>query len=278
MDPGRHSAVTPSRGLFASRVTGGGLDSDDFNGFATAQVLRALGRSAREMLGAACHDASLDGLLACRNPATGGFRFWPIGRRPAWAPDLPDDADDTALMGLTLYAAGRMSLADLRRTACRTVVCHRLAATPQPGPPWPRVGAFKTWMRYGLAPAIADCTVNANAVALLAAADLRAVPGYAQACAMIADAVAWAGANDARAASLSPFYPEPGEMKLAVECAVAAGAQELCATLTEMRNSPMWWAFRQRSCRENPVICGSAYGLLRWSCRQVGWARRIAGI
>jgi len=278
MDAGRPSAVTPSHGLFVSRVTGGGLDTDDFNGFATAQVLRALGRSAREVLGAACHDAALDGLLACRNPATGGFRFWPVGQRPAWAPDLPDDADDTALMGLTLYAAGRMSLADLRRTACRTVVSHRLAATPQPGPPWPRVGAFKTWMRHGVAPAIADCTVNANALALLAAADLRAVPGYAQACAMIADAVAWAGANEARAASLSPFYPEPGEMNLAVECAVAAGVQELRATVMKMGNSTMWRGFRQRSCRENPVICGSAYGLLRWNCKPVGWARRITGI
>jgi hypothetical protein len=278
MDAGRPSAVTPYPGLFVSRVTGPGWGADDYNGFATAQVLRALGPRAQAVLGAACHEAALEGLLACRNPATGGFRFWPVGRRPAWVPDLPDDADDTALMGLALYAANRMSLSDLRRKACRTVVCHRLAATAQPGPPWPRVGAFKTWMRPGLAPAMADCTVNVNVVALLATAGLRAVPGYAQACAMIADAVAWAGASPARAVSLSPFYPEPGELVLALESAVAAGARELDATLTDVRNSPMWQNLRRRSCREDPVICGSAYGLLRWNCRHVGWARGVAGI
>jgi hypothetical protein len=270
--------VTPYPGLFVSRITGPGWDTDDYNGFATAQVLRALGARAQAALGTACHDAALKGLLACRNPATGGFRFWPMGRRPAWVPELPDDADDTAVMGLALYAAGRMSLTDLRRTACRTIVCHRLFATAQPGPPWPRVGAFKTWMRPGLAPAMADCTVNVNVVALLATAGLRAVPGYAQACAMIADAVAWTGASPARAVSLSPFYPEQGELVLALEFAVAAGARELGATLTEVRNSPMWQDLRRRSCREDPVICGSAYGLLRWNCRHVGWARGVAGI
>jgi hypothetical protein len=125
---------------------------------------------------------------------------------------------------------------------------------------------------------MADCTVNVNVVALLATAGLRAVPGYAQACAMIADAVAWAGASPARAVSLSPFYPEPGELVLALESAVAAGARELDATLTDVRNSPMWQNLRRRSCREDPVICGSAYGLLRWNCRHVGWARGVAGI
>lgn len=278
MDAGRSSAVTPYPGLFVSRVSGAGWGVDDYNGFATAQVVRALGARTRAVLGAACHDAALEGLLACRNPASGGFRFWPMGWRPAWVPDLPDDADDTALMGVALYAAGRMSLSDLRRMACHTVVCHRLAATAQPGPPWPRVGAFKTWMRPGLAPAMSDCTVNANVVALLATAGLRAAPGYDQACAMIAEAVAWAAASPARAVSLSPFYPEAGELVLALESAVAAGARELRATLREVENSPMWQGLRWRSCREDPVICGSAYGLLRWNCRQVGWARGVGGI
>lgn len=280
MDAGRPAAlitVLQHDGFFESSLNGG-LSGPDCNGFATAQVLRALGSTARKVLGARSHEAALDALADCRNPVTGGFRFWPMGRRPAWAPDLPDDADDTALMAVMLWRSGRISLDDLRRTACRTVVSHRLAATVQPGPSWPRPGTFKTWMRPGIGPDMADCTVNANVIALLAAAGLRSVPGYDEACAMIEDAVLWAGDNGSRAETLSPFYPEAGELVLAVEAAIADGAHELRAVLALMDASPLWRGFRSRSCGAEPVICGSAYGVVRWSSRAVGMARRIGGV
>lgn len=275
---GEASGIDERDGFFACRVTGMGIDTDDRNGFATAQVLRALGGNARRVLGQCTHDASLRVLEACRNPATGGFRFWPLGDRPSWAPDLPDDADDTALFALLLWKADRLSLDDLRRIACRTVVSHRLADTVQPGPPWPRIGVFKTWMRPGIEPDMADCTVNANVLALLAAAGLRAVPGYGEAVAMIADAVLWSAEDAARAETLSPFYPEPGELALAVEAAVAEGTRELRPVLAAMNASPMWRRLRDRCCGPEPVICGSPYGLLRWTCPSVGAARRLAGI
>ena len=274
----RPSGVEDQDGFYACRVTGGGIEEDDRNGFATAQVLRALGAHAGSMLGRRRHDASLRALETCRNPQTGGFRFWPLGGRPAWAPDLPDDADDTSLFALLLWKADRLSLDDLRRTACNTVVSHRLADTVQPGPPWPRVGAFRTWMRPGIDPDMADCTVNANVLAMLAAAGLKAVPGYQEAVAMIMDAVLWAAEDARRAETLSPFYPEPGELPLAVEAAVAEGARELRPMLAAMNASPMWRRLRERSCQPEPVICGNPYGLVRWTCPSVGAARRLAGI
>lgn len=274
----RPHAVEDQDGFYVCRVTGGGLDQDDRNGFATAQVLRALGAEARRTLGSRRHDASLRALEACRNAGTGGFRFWPLANRPGWAPDLPDDADDTALFALLLWKADRMSLDDLRRTACRTIVSHRLGDTVQPGPSWPRIGVFKTWMRPGVAPDMADCTVNANVLAMLAAAGLKAVPGYQEAVAMIADAVLWSAEDAGRAGTLSPFYPEPGELALAIDAAVAEGARELRPVLAAINASPMWRRFRERSCAEAPVICGSPYGLMRWTCPSVGAARRMSGI
>jgi hypothetical protein len=262
-------ALQDRRGFFASEVDG----QPDRNGFATVQVLRALGPRARRVLGTGAWSAALGALRACRNPATGAFRFWPIGERPRWAPDLPDDADDTALMAVALWSAGALPAADLRRLACYTVVRHRLAAIVQPGPAWPRVGAFKTWMRPGLEPDMADCTVNANVVAMLAAAGLTRVPGYGEACAMIDDAVRWAGHDAVRAATLSPFYPEPGELVLAVEAAVAAGAEPLRSIALLMEHSPLWREQRRRACAPDPVICGSPYGRVTWRSKAVGIAR-----
>lgn len=275
---GGASGLDEHDGFYTCRVTGSGIDADDRNGFATAQVLRASGGNAPRVLGRTAHAAALSALEACRNPLTGGFRFWPMTGRPGWAPDLPDDADDTALFALLLWKADRISLDDLRRTACRTLVCHRLADVAQPGPPWPRVGAFKTWMRPGLDPDMADCTVNANILALLAAAGLKSVPGYQQAIGMIVDAALWAAEDAPRAATLSPFYPEPGELALSVEAAVAEGVRELRPVLAAMNASPMWRRLRARSCADAPVICGSPYGLMRWTCPSVGVARRMAGI
>jgi hypothetical protein len=181
-------------------------------------------------------------------------------------------------MALLLWHADRLSLEEARRLACRTVVTHRLAAVVHPGPAWVRVGAFKTWMRPGIEPDMADCTVNANILALLAAVGLRTVPGYRQAVMMIEDAVLWSAEDAARAEVLSPFYPAAGELVLAVEAAVAQGARELRPVLFAINASPMWRRLREQACAAEPVICGSPYGLMRWTCVAVGAARRRAGI
>jgi hypothetical protein len=179
-------------------------------------------------------------------------------------------------MATALWSAGRLSISELRRLACHTVVCHRLASTCQPGPLWPRVGAFKTWLRPGIAPDVVDCTVNANVLAMLAAAGLHRVPGYAEACAMIEDAVLWAGENAGRAVTLSPYYPEAGELVLAVEAAVSAGARELQTVRAIMDLSPLWRELRLRSCDVDAVICGIPYGAIGWTSPAVGLARQIA--
>jgi hypothetical protein len=280
MDAGRAETLTArllaeqdADGFFRSTVSGSGIDQPDANGFVTAQVLRALGDSAPGILGHHAFHAAIGALLACRDDTLAGFRFWPDGRRPGWAPRLPEDADDTAVMALALSRAGQMTEAELRRLACHTIVSHRLLAVLQPGPPWARVGAFKTWMRPGPDPDIADCTVNANAVGLLAAAGLFTVPGYAEACAMIRDAVAWAGDNETRAATLSPFYPEPGDLALAVRAAVAEGASDLSPVLDTLEGSAFWRRLEGRVSTAEPVVCGSPYGLIRWTSRAVGMAR-----
>jgi hypothetical protein len=74
---------------------------------------------------------------------------------------------------------------------------------------------------------LVDCVANANALGLFAALKLSRVRGCAEAEEMLKAAITWAGNDRERAASLSPFYPDPAELVLALAHAVAQGAKRI---------------------------------------------------
>jgi hypothetical protein len=235
-----------------------GLRREDRNGFVGALAVRALRRQ-----GSVVPAAMLDALERCRT-GEGGFGFWPGHARPAWAPALPGDADDTAIMLLELLRAGRIDIDVARRMACRTIGRHRIATLPPLRPPWLRTGVFSTWHRGGRTRDMIDCTATANVLALLAALSLDHLPGAPAATAMLADAVAWAGDAPARAASLSPFYPDPAELVLALTHAVEAGAHAL-RPVRDAAASSAWGRDAEARTHDGAhPVCGSAYGIAVW--------------
>lgn len=243
----------------------------DRNGFVTALGVRALRRR-----GLPVPAAMLDALERCRS-ARGGFRFWPQDARPEWAPDLPDDADDTAIMLLELLHAGRVGREEARRVACLTIARRRVAGFALLRPPWLRPGVFATWSREGIRRDLVDCTATANALALFATLELSHLPGVREAGQMLAAALQWAGDDDLRATSLSPFYPDPAEFVLALDHAAQCGAHGMDA-LHRRATATAWGQDAQaRSARRDHAVCGSPYGVAVWRSPELarlrGWAQ-----
>lgn len=268
------AAVAARPHFILSEVSLGGQRLHDRNGFVTALGVRALRRR-----GLPVPAALLDALERCRS-ARGGFRFWPQDARPQWAPDLPDDADDTAIMLLELLHAGRVDRAQARRVACLTIARRRVASFPLLRPPWLRPGVFATWSRDGVRRDLVDCTATANALALFAALDLSHLPGVREAESMLADALRWAGDDALRAASLSPFYPNPVEFVLALGHAAECGAHLLRA-LHRRAAATAWGGDAElRSARRDHAVCGSPYGVAVWRSPELarlrGWALETA--
>lgn len=271
------AAATHSRSLpidarggayLPSRVFLYGLPQADTNGFVTALAVR----SAR-LQGLPVPAPWLDGLQTCRS-VQGGFRFWPAALHPSWAPLLPDDCDDTAVMTLELCLAGRLSVAEARRIACLNLARHRLRSLPLQGPPWLRVGVFKTWARDETETDLVDCTAQINVLALLALLGLWHLPGVAQACEMLHSALHHAGSDGHRAASLSPFYPDPAELVLALDHAVACGARPLAPLLSLIEEQPWAVEAQQRVLNTDHAVCSSPYGSARWQSPALAAVRR----
>lgn len=221
----------------------------DRNGFVTGQAVRAV-----RLGGGEVPPRWLAALEACR-VSRDGFSFWPRGGAPAWAPRLVADVDDTALMTLELLHAGRLTPAEARGIACRGVAAfraHRVAA----GPPWIRPGMFAVWQRPGGTRHLVDCTAAANALALLAATDLTAVAGAVETIRAITDGVAWADGDPLRLASLSPFYPEPDDLRNALAHAVGEGLGELAGVAASLGPAGVP--------APGAAVCASPYGLVTW--------------
>jgi hypothetical protein len=236
-----------------------GRTVEDHNGFVTALAAREYRGARRTVPG-----AWLDVLESCRRPG-GSFGFWPVGAEPAWAPRLPADSDDTAVMLLELALAGRVRREDARRVACRTVGAHRLRRLLEPGPPWLRRGMFTTWHR-GRDLDLVDLTAVTNVLALLYSLGLQRIPGVEESVSALDAGVAWAGSSVARWESLSPFYPEPDELARALEHATACGVPGLGAGARVAR------AVCPR--RDPDVVCSMAYGPPTWHSPALAVVRR----
>ena len=180
-----------------------GDEHPDHNGFVVALAARAVRRS-----GSAVPPAWFAHVESCRRPG-GGFGFWPLGRQPAWAPDLPTDADDTAVALLELVRAGRTTHDAARTTACRTIASHRLVSPPDPGPPWLGRGTFTTWHRPGAVTDLVDLTALVNVLALLADLGLLHLPGVEASIATIERAAAWPGTTPTAGAACRRSTPSP---------------------------------------------------------------------
>ncbi len=272
-DASVHAVADPDdlvlTGFIDSCMEAAGQRRPDRNGFVTALGVRALRRK-----GAGIPTAMLDALERCRSPGA-GYGFWAPCARPEWAPRLPDDADDTAIMTLELHAAGRLSREEARRIVCLSIGRHRIAQLPLLRPPWLQTGVFSTWHRRGIALDLIDCTAIANALAAFAALDLHEIPGVRASTAMLRDAVAWAGDDGTRACSLSPFYPEPAEFVLALQHAVEAGADELAPVYAAATRTPWGHDAETRVAHDDHRVCSSPYGSAVW--RSPALARIRAG-
>ncbi|MEU4428268.1 hypothetical protein AB0F81_47255 [Actinoplanes sp. NPDC024001] len=248
-------ALQQPDGCFPSRVTAPGSCRLDRNGFVTALVVRAL----RDVPGAGrIRDRALDLLRRCASERTpGAYRFWPAGEQPAWAPRLPADVDDTAIITRELLRHGRIDRATALRTACHVLLPQRATAGRELSPPWIVPGAFHTWITREKRGNPVDACVNVNVVALLAALDARHLPGYAEAVRTVTGAVAWAGADPARRRAITPFYPDPYALREATEHAVECGATELAPVLPRLPAG---------SGTPAAPVCCSAYGHTYWWC------------
>ena len=255
-------------GFLPSTVSMRGAALPDRNGFVTALAVRAL-RLRRQPI----PPAMLDALERCRSP-TGGFRFWPVDARPDWAPPLPDDADDTAIMTLELFHAGRIAREEARRIACLTIGRHRVGSFGTRWSGWRRAGVFATWHRPGSGIDLVDCTVTTNVLALFATLDLWRLPGVREAVAMLADAVDWARGSGLRAQSLSPFYPEPAEFMLALRHAVTAGATALAPIYSAAARTG--WGCDVDTGRDGHAVCSSPYGFAIWRSAELAVCRGYA--
>jgi hypothetical protein len=267
----------PGGGFRCSIHHPGGAVETDENGFATALVLRRLAARERSGAMAAVRGAALDFLERCSAPGLpGAFGFWPPEARPAWGRRVGPDVDDTAVISVELWRAGRRTLADLRDTA-RDVLAAALVTEPSaPHPPWIRPMVFPTWLgptSRGPGNPI-DCAVNANVVALMAACDARDLPGYREASEMIEGAIASAceAPPDRRwlqLRTLTPYYPDPFLFLETIEHAVACRALDLRASGARLarllRGVPVPAAARG-------ALCSDAYGGPVWRCRALALA------
>jgi hypothetical protein len=256
-------------GAFRSYVICRGRVREDWNGCITGLVIRAIGHGRQPPRLHAARERGLGYLERCERPAAPGtFGFWPERERPEWAPQLPADTDDTAIIALELFRARRRSLDWLRRVALLDLLRVRVRAE-EGDPGWVRPGVFRTWLT-DVRPNPVDCVVNVNVAALLAAAGLTGIAAYRAVGSMLAAALD--SADDARqVARLSPFYADPIELRWALAHAVASGAHDLQPSLDRL-GSLLGEAIGSDA--DRPVCC-SAYGLWCWSAPILQFVRAV---
>ncbi len=269
-------ALQHADGCFPSTVTSAAGVVADRNGFVTALVVRAL-RAVPTADWAELRRPALEFLWSCRSTAVpGAFAFWPDAARPRWAPAIPADADDTAIMLLELHRHGWIDRPAALQSACSVLLAHRVSAAEVTELPlWVEAGSFYTWLAppsrhpTGRQANVADCCVNANVAALLSLLNARHLPGYAEAVRTVRAGVEWAGRDPARLSSLTPFYSSVGCLMEAAEHAVACGAEEMEGALRRLGSLPL------KLIETGTDVCRSAYGKTVWHSAAVACARQV---
>jgi hypothetical protein len=263
-------------GAFFSTVHRGESSIQDYNGFVTALVLREL-EPLPELEGwPEARERALDFLEECESPFLPGFfAFWPRHRWPEWAPVVPDDADDTAVIASELLQSGRIDVKRAQDIASTVLIPYRLDSAPaQPAPhkPWIRPGAFLTWLNHACEPNPMDCCVNVNVLAFLAQTGLTGQPGYKEACQMVFDGISWSARRWQNLEQLSPYYPEAAELVAALNNALRRGATALAVCLQELAQFPV----PPSADHASKILFSIADRSTQWSSRAVWAARRLA--
>jgi hypothetical protein len=246
--------------------------TEDHNGFATALVLDCLRQAPDLPAILAARDKALEFLESCADPSCPGrFGFYAAGNQPGWmVPRLAYDADDTALFNLALLQGARVDSAEVVRVIRDILHPFRLIFRNERSDPWHRVGAIETWLDARTYRNPVDCTVNVNVLTLMHASGAD-WPEAAAITEMLFAAVDWAGTLKARAAKLSPWYPDPIEFVFAVERAAKARVPQMAALSNRLQR--LDWVARDKG--KNLPICGSSDGRIVWTCPVLSTARAI---
>lgn len=257
-------------GAFPSAMVEEGVSYPDENGFVTAQILRALGPGTSDERLAGCVNRALDFLGRCEAPGRRwAYCFWPEEKRPPRLPTYPADADDSAVIPMELARHRRRDRESLLRTVLHVLIQHRVLLGVRPPAVWVREGVFWTWLDRDFGYNLVDCTVNANVVALMAAIGATHLPGYAEACAMIDQAIVMAHGDPHLTRLLSPYYAHPVDLLNAVRCAVAAGSKALEPSLERLCVD---WGDVEPD--EQQPVFSSAYGRVVWRAPLLQRVRR----
>ena len=255
-------------GTFLSTVHLPSGEVEDTNCFITALVLRELSQlryASSWQQTAELEDASrraLGYLMRSVYPVSPhAYSFYPHQYHPFWMDTtLFADADDTAVIALELVRYGKRDPEIFTYIAENYLRIYRASGTHLYAP-WQREGVYLTWFTTADIDNPIDCCVNTNVVAMLAVAGLQDTPGYKEACAMINDAAAWAGADHERLRQLTPYYPHPIEWYYALDHAVKSGAEAL-RPARDVLASASW--LDQSIDTQHPV-CSSLDGDIVWT-------------
>jgi hypothetical protein len=140
-------------------------------------------------------------------------------------------------------------------------------ASPGQRPPWIVPGAFLSWVAPSSDANIVDCCVNANVLALMALIGAKHLPGYQPGAETTLRGLDWAGDDQARLGTLTPFYPSPIELLEALRHAVECGATELRPAADRLGQMQSRWS-------SDEGCCCSAYGKTEvWRCDALVAAR-----
>ena len=253
-------------GSFPSSVDLPGGPYSDRNGFVTALVVRALRHVPGSAALTSLRERALAFLWCCRSTRVpGAFAFWPNATRPAWASNVPADADDTAIMLGELFRHGWLDRKVVLKSVCTALLPFRVSASEaEMSPPWVTTGSFLTWLGQadrhpsGRVTNVIDCCVNTNVVAIMAQADARHLPGYEAAVRTVVNGLNWARHDRRKLSSLTPFYPSLRSLADALEHAVECGADELRDAVERLQELGA-----EHFDRDDGVCCG-AYGKTIW--------------
>jgi hypothetical protein len=269
------AAHQTSKGAFKSHIVFKGREEEDSNGCITALTLRALRRTLAPNAVPGVRGLALDFLEQCESSRwQGAFGFWPERERPRWAQRVPPDFDDTAIINLELLLAGRRTREETQRVVYELLVPRLRTDVRDLDPPWIHSLVFPTWLTDDSHRANpVDCCINANVAALMAATGLTHLPGYRECFAMIAAGLEWAGNSWRRLSSLTPYYPRPRELLLALEN-VSYAAKEIHPCSEKLRSL---LSGLQEPLQHREAVCSRVYGGVYWRSPALELARGFAG-
>lgn len=272
-------------GIFLSQVHLPNISGEDANLFITALVVRELtaaldaGDFPEAGQLAEYRRRALGALLRSEYPVyPHAYAFYPHAAHPFWMGGvLPPDADDTCVINLELVRAGKASPQRLHEIIERYLDVYRAEGEFEHHltADWHVPGAFLTWFSRKDEENPLDCCVNANVMALMAAAGRQDAFGYRQAAALIEAGLDWAGDHPDRLRALTPFYPDPAEFLSALSHAVSSGAEALRDAETHLAR------LLSSRCEADPAgraLFSSSTGDVTWTAPVLALARQIRAL